>query len=207
MTLERTMLNEHAVDCLLLDSNFVLVGSRSVLSDFLTGSAMTRLHETADFDFMGPVDPHHIVCLVNLGFVSCSPDLNAQLQSDEFDIDRFIGVKREAEYTDMATHSVWVIPEENRDPNFPNVQVSLKHPEHYNACVKMWKIFRANPSLFHDYFWKSNKRNPLIQSVVQDRIHAMFEFLAAITDDGTSAAILAKRAERAQKRRLLECEF
>lgn len=105
------------------------------------------INENTDYDFMEKNTPEFVEWLNKIGF-------------EQKVIDH--------KYMDKATASVWQHP-------IVNVQVVLKKPEHFEACREMWSVFRDNPLLFREYFWKSNPDKDIDQDVVRERIERFLD--------------------------------
>lgn len=142
-----------------MDAKLVLDDPTSVLEKcnrsgfYATGSryVMGSVPETTDWDFMCEDTDDNNRYLLENGFYQKTIDDT---------------------YMDDASVGVWYHPDA---PTM--VQVVTKKSDHWKTCIRMWDIFKTNPMLYRDYFWKSNPRNPVDRNVVRERINAMMKFI------------------------------
>jgi hypothetical protein len=144
---------------ILLNETIILDDVTSILEKlnrtafYHTGSrsVLSDVPETTDWDFMCEDTDDNLLYLKDNGFYMMPISVD---------------------YMDDATSGVWYHPDA---PN--SVQVVTKKMQYWKTCIKMWDVFKTNPILFRDYFWKSYKRNPLERDVVRKRINAMLIFI------------------------------
>ena len=143
-------------------SHFHYVGSRSVLEE-----TEPDLVKNSDLDFM--------------------------ISESKFEEERawviangFYLNKIETHYMDDHTVAVWqYTPKFNKDDmrvtsiddRSEQIQIVVKRDESYDKLKVMWATFRANPSLFRDYFWKSNPKAPLETEIVKSRVNHFIAML------------------------------